>query len=96
MKTPPAWQLALFARRSLGVIRGLEAVRAAHVALGEPGAGVPVVHVVGTNGSLSSDFPLLIQSGRRWGPRKLEGTIGSGGGSLKLETVNGGIQLVHL
>lgn len=48
------------------------------------------------NGSLSSDFPLLIQSGRRWGPRKLEGTIGSGGGSLKLETVNGGIQLVHL
>lgn len=47
------------------------------------------------NGSLSSDFPLTVQSGRRWGPRKLEGTIGTGGGRLQLETVNGGIQLVQ-
>ncbi|WP_434427503.1 bifunctional folylpolyglutamate synthase/dihydrofolate synthase [Nannocystis pusilla] len=70
MKTPPAWQLALFARRSLGVIRGLEAVRAAHVALGEPGAGVPVVHVVGTNGKGSTSAMVahaLRRRGRRVG-----------------------------
>lgn len=54
LATPPAWQVALFARRTLGMIRGLEAVRAAHVALGEPAAGVPVVHVVGTNGKGST------------------------------------------
>lgn len=45
------------------------------------------------NGSLSTDFPLTIQAGRIWGPRKMEGTIGGGGGTLRLETVNGPIRL---
>ncbi|HUP20576.1 MAG TPA: DUF4097 family beta strand repeat-containing protein [Gemmatimonadota bacterium] len=45
------------------------------------------------NGPISADFPLAIRSERRWGPRRIEGTIGSGGGGLRLETVNGAIRL---
>jgi hypothetical protein len=45
------------------------------------------------NGGLTSDFPLTMQPGRSWGPRRMEGTIGRGGGRLSLETVNGGIEL---
>ncbi len=45
------------------------------------------------NGGLSSDFPLTMQPGRSWGPRRMQGTIGRGGGRLSLETVNGGIEL---
>ena len=45
------------------------------------------------NGGLTSDFPLTMQPGRSWGPRRMEGTIGTGGGRLTLETVNGGIEL---
>ena len=45
------------------------------------------------NGGLTSDFPLTMQAGRSWGPRRMEGTIGRGGGRLTLETVNGGIEL---
>lgn len=43
------------------------------------------------NGGLDTDFPLTIQG--RWGPRRMEGTIGQGGGTLDLETVNGAIRL---
>lgn len=43
------------------------------------------------NGGLDTDFPLTIQG--RWGPRRMEGTIGRGGGTLELETVNGAIRL---
>lgn len=43
------------------------------------------------NGSLSSEFPLTVEG--RWGPRRMEGTIGAGGGALRLETVNGAIRL---
>lgn len=43
------------------------------------------------NGGIETDFPLTVQG--RWGPRKMEGTIGQGGGRLELETVNGGITL---
>jgi dihydrofolate synthase/folylpolyglutamate synthase len=44
----------LFARRSLGIRLGLEAVTAAWRALGEPAGGVGAVHVVGTNGKGST------------------------------------------
>ena len=44
------------------------------------------------NGGFSSDFPLTVDAGR-WGPKKVTGTIGSGGGRLVLETVNGGISI---
>ena len=41
---------ALFERRTLGVRPGLVAVRGVFDALGQPGADVPAVHIVGTNG----------------------------------------------
>lgn len=44
------------------------------------------------NGSISSDFPLVVQG--RFGPKRISGTIGNGGGrSLSLSTVNGSIRL---
>lgn len=51
---PAAWQEALFQRRYLGVQLGLEAVRAAHFALGSPGSNIPAIHVLGTNGKGST------------------------------------------
>lgn len=54
MSTIPAWQEALFARRTLGVKLDLEAVRAAHTALGSPCIGLRSVHVLGTNGKGST------------------------------------------
>jgi DUF4097 and DUF4098 domain-containing protein YvlB len=46
------------------------------------------------NGSLESDLPLTVssQSGR-WGPKKLEGRIGSGGRELNVSTVNGSLHI---
>ena len=43
------------------------------------------------NGDMYPDFPLTLQG--RWGPRQLRGTIGEGGRTLHLSTVNGGISL---
>jgi hypothetical protein len=43
------------------------------------------------NGDIQTDFPLTVTG--RISRRKLEGTIGSGGRLLELETVNGGIEL---
>lgn len=43
------------------------------------------------NGDIDTDFPLTVTG--RFGPRRLNGTIGSGGRSLSLETVNGGIRI---
>ncbi|MGH7445780.1 MAG: DUF4097 family beta strand repeat-containing protein, partial [Longimicrobiales bacterium] len=44
------------------------------------------------NGSISTDWPLTIQG--RFGPKRLNGTIGSGGRTLSVSTVNGSIALV--
>lgn len=43
------------------------------------------------NGGIESDFPVTIEG--KWGPKSMRGTIGSGGRTLSLETVNGGIRL---
>jgi DUF4097 and DUF4098 domain-containing protein YvlB len=43
------------------------------------------------NGSLSSDWPMTVRG--RFGPRRMNGKIGSGGRELTLETVNGDIEL---
>jgi Putative adhesin len=43
------------------------------------------------NGEIETDFPLMVSG--RMGPRRLRGTIGSGGRQLELETVNGSIRL---
>lgn len=44
------------------------------------------------NGGIDSDFPLSVKG--RWGPKQAHGTLGSGGRTLELETVNGAIRLV--
>jgi hypothetical protein len=43
------------------------------------------------NGDISTDFPISVQG--RFSKRRLDGTIGSGGRQLELETVNGSIEL---
>jgi hypothetical protein len=43
------------------------------------------------NGSLSSDFPIQVQG--RLNPRRMRATIGKGGRRLRLETVNGSVEL---
>lgn len=43
------------------------------------------------NGGVNTAFPITIEG--KWGPKSFRGTIGSGGRSLKIETVNGGITL---
>ena len=46
-----------------------------------------------TNGSIATDFPITVQG--TFGPRRLEGTIGSGGRNITLQTTNGDVQLVR-
>jgi hypothetical protein len=43
------------------------------------------------NGNIHTDFPLTVQG--KFGPKKIQGTLGSGGPTLRLATVNGSIQL---
>lgn len=43
------------------------------------------------NGNIESEFPLTVQG--KFGPRSVHGTIGAGGRTLDLATVNGGITL---
>jgi DUF4097 and DUF4098 domain-containing protein YvlB len=43
------------------------------------------------NGEMESDFPMTVSG--RFGPRRWKGTIGNGGRSLSLSTVNGEIRL---
>jgi len=46
------------------------------------------------NGSLDTDVPMTItHSSGRWGPKNVEGRIGSGGRSLTVTTVNGGLHI---
>jgi len=49
------------------------------------------VHAETVNGDLDTDFPLTVTG--RFGPRRLRGTIGNGGRTLNLTTVNGSIRL---
>jgi hypothetical protein len=46
------------------------------------------------NGDIETDFPLTVQG--RFGPKRLTGTIGSGGRELSLKTVNGDIAIRKL
>lgn len=43
------------------------------------------------NGGVTSDFPVTTTG--RWGPTRFTGTIGAGGRTLELETVNGAITI---
>jgi len=49
------------------------------------------VEVKTLNGSISSDFPLTVQG--TFSRRHMSGTIGGGGRSLQLETVNGSVNI---
>lgn len=49
------------------------------------------VRAATVNGDITTDFPLTVSG--RFSPRRLQGTIGSGGRTLALETVNGSIKL---
>lgn len=49
------------------------------------------VRAATVNGDIATDFPLTVTG--RFSPRRLQGTIGSGGRTLALETVNGSIKL---
>ena len=51
-----------------------------------------VVNGSTVNGSIESEFPLTVQG--KFGPRSIHGTIGAGGRTLDLETVNGSITIV--
>ena len=52
-----------------------------------------VVQANTVNGSIDTDYPLSVQG--RFGPKRLTGTVGSGGRTLELSTVNGAISLVR-
>jgi hypothetical protein len=49
------------------------------------------VHASTVNGSMSTDFPLTVRG--KWGPKQMSGTVGGGGRSLSLSTVNGDMAL---
>ena len=46
------------------------------------------------NGRISSDFPLTVEGS--FSPRRLHATLGKGGPTLRLSTVNGSIRLRKL
>jgi DUF4097 and DUF4098 domain-containing protein YvlB len=50
-----------------------------------------VVSASMVNGSFTSDWPLTVKG--KWGPKRVNGTIGNGGRELGLSTVNGNIEL---
>jgi hypothetical protein len=56
-----------------------------------PSSASAEVKAATVNGEIETDFPLTVSG--RVSRRRLSGTIGSGGRSLELETVNGSIQL---
>jgi DUF4097 and DUF4098 domain-containing protein YvlB len=56
-----------------------------------PGDASTDVSFKSVNGNLDSDFPLTVQG--NFGGHSLRGRIGNGGRELKLETVNGSVQL---
>lgn len=56
-----------------------------------PGNVNTEVHASMVNGSFSSDWPLTVKG--KWGPKRVNGTIGNGGRELELSTVNGNIEL---
>jgi hypothetical protein len=56
-----------------------------------PGDADAVVSASTVNGDIATDLPLKVTG--RFGPKRVSGTIGDGGGRLSLETVNGGIRL---
>jgi hypothetical protein len=61
------------------------------ITLALPGDTSADVRATTVNGEISTDFPLTVTG--RFSPRRLSGTIGGGGRTLELETVNGSVRL---
>jgi hypothetical protein len=59
--------------------------------LSVPGSLSAQVLVKTVNGDISTDFPMTVTG--TFSKRRLNGTVGSGGRDLRLETVNGSVQL---
>lgn len=56
-----------------------------------PGAG-GAIDVTTLNGDFRSDIPVTLEG--TFGPREIHGTLGQGGGPIRVRTVNGGIRVV--
>ena len=56
-----------------------------------PGTLNAEVRAQTVNGDIESDWPVTVRG--RFGPKRVTGTIGTGGRTLHLETVNGDIRL---
>jgi hypothetical protein len=78
--TRPAWQGTL----DISAVNG-------GVELTLPASFDAEVSGESVSGGIHSDFPITMQG--KWGPKSFHGTIGKGGRTLKIETVNGGITL---
>jgi len=52
------------------------------------------VEVSTINGGVSTDFPLEREG--RWGPKRMHGDLNGGGGTIRIETTNGGVALREL
>jgi hypothetical protein len=61
------------------------------ISLDLPGDASTDVEAATVNGSINTDFPITVTG--RVNPRRLSGTIGGGGRSMDLETVNGSVTL---
>ncbi|HEX2456208.1 MAG TPA: DUF4097 family beta strand repeat-containing protein [Vicinamibacterales bacterium] len=61
------------------------------ITLDLPGDTSAAVRARTVNGDISTDFPITVSG--RFTPRRLDGTIGAGGRTLDLETVNGSVRL---
>jgi len=49
------------------------------------------VHASTTNGQINTEFPMTVSG--KFGPKSLNGKIGSGGREIRVSTVNGGVDL---
>lgn len=56
-----------------------------------PGNSSFTVHASTLDGSLESDFPLTVSG--KWGPRSLRGSVGDGRSSIRINTVDGNVEL---
>ncbi len=56
-----------------------------------PGDASLEVDASTVNGSMNTDFPLTVRG--RWGPRRMSGTVGQGGRTLSMSSVNGTMNL---
>lgn len=56
------------------------------------GAGADIAAET-VNGSVSSDFPVTVRG--KFGPKRMQGVLGQGGANIRMETVNGGINLAR-